>query len=92
MTLGGYWPPSSKVEIADFWGGRIVRGDVFFASIFFNFFMCTWNQNFFLAFLGGKFSSAAPTAELGTAGGVATTRGEHGDGNVEALAVRATDC
>ena len=34
MTLGGYWPPSSKVEIADFGGGRIVLHDVFFASIF----------------------------------------------------------
>ncbi len=34
MTLGGYWPPSSKVEIADFGGGRIVLRDVFFASIF----------------------------------------------------------
>jgi hypothetical protein len=23
MTLGGYWQPLSKVEITDFWGGRI---------------------------------------------------------------------
>jgi hypothetical protein len=62
MTLGGYWPPSLKVEIADFWGGRIVcRGrDVFFASIFL---VCTWNQNFFFRFQAGKFSSAAPTSE-----------------------------
>ena len=34
MTLGGYWPPTSKVEITNFGGGQIVLRDVFFASIF----------------------------------------------------------
>ncbi len=31
---GGEWPPSSKVEIADYEDGRIVLHDVFLASIF----------------------------------------------------------
>jgi hypothetical protein len=31
MTLGGYWPPSSKVEIADFRGGLVT----FFSLQFF---------------------------------------------------------
>ncbi len=56
MTLGGYWPPSSKVEIANFWGGRIVRRDVFFASIF----LVYVEPKLFFRFRAGKFSSAAP--------------------------------
>jgi hypothetical protein len=55
MTLGGYWPPSSKVKIADFWGGRIVHRDVFFASIFFS----VRGTKTFFRFRAGKFSSAA---------------------------------
>ena len=53
MTLGGYWPPSSKVEIADFGGGFVT----FFHC---NFFSIRGTKPFF-HFQAGKFSSAAPS-------------------------------
>ncbi len=64
MTLGGYWPPSSKVEIADFGVGRIVLRDVFFASFFLAYasiFLAYMEPNLFFCFRVGKFSSAAPS-------------------------------
>ena len=68
MTLGGYWPPSSKVEIADFGGGRIVlpRGFVCIRLCFVTFFWLLFllhsvrGTNFF-HFRAGKFSCRAPS-------------------------------
>jgi hypothetical protein len=53
---GGEWPPSSKVEIADYEDGRIVLRDVFLASIF----LAYVEPKLFFRFRAGKFSSAAP--------------------------------
>ncbi len=60
MTSGGYWPPSSKVEIADFEGGRIVLPrllrDVFFASNF----LAYVEPNLFFSLSGGKILQCSP--------------------------------
>jgi hypothetical protein len=55
LTFAGYWPPSSKVEIADF-GGGMKCCDIFLASIFLSYV----EPKHFLAH-AGKFSSTAPT-------------------------------
>ena len=68
MTLGGYWPPSSKGKSPILGVERIVLRDVFFASIFLHIFLVYVEPKLFFRFRAGKFSSAAPswgTEELG---------------------------
>jgi len=58
LTLGGYWPPSSKVEITDF-GGGMNCCVAFLASIF----LLYVEPKLFSAHVG-KFSSTAPTLAI----------------------------
>ena len=57
MTLAGYWPPSSKVEIGDFGDGTNYCLWSYFG---FYFFSVRGTKTFFFRFRAGKFSSAAP--------------------------------
>ncbi len=63
MTLGGNWPPLSKVEIADFGGASFVLRDVFFTS----FFLAYVEPNLFFAF-GRENSPVQPLALAGMGG------------------------
>ena len=57
MTLGGYWPPLSKVEIAEVGGGT---NELFFVTFFLLLFLLrTWNQNFF-SLTRGKILQCSP--------------------------------
>ena len=58
MIPGGYWPPSSKVEIANFGGGTNCSSWSFIGFIFLEYVRGTKT---FFRFCAGKFSSAAPT-------------------------------
>ena len=68
MTLGGYWPPSSKVEIADFGGGTNCASWRFFGF----YFSCVrGTKPFFFAF--GRENS--PVQPLPLAAKTASWRG-----------------